>query len=309
MGNSSRVVNIAKDGTVRTYKRLNGFGLGLSRVRANYVIFFWSLQLRHIAYQLKDRLRDRHLVIYTGPAVSGFGKYDRTLHEIMSAQGILHKQLRNGCVSIPGTRLQLAARRLNRDLRCGRFEFVDVTNEPPYRICQSFKKGMLEFSMRRPPYMITGNIPHALGSSLNCHLRDDDMGALAVKNRDVEWLTVGLFAEMFKREFGRLKLKNKLRIKFKPLPSVAWWRVRRVLQQSGITVIRKDISLRKNILIAQCWVGYPERDQRFTQAFILKYSLSTGGWSMGPIVSVRYPYTSSSIDTGWRLPRERRSCR
>ena len=270
------------------------------------MISFWSLRLRHIACQLKDRLRDRQLVIYTGPAVSGAGKYDRTLHEIMSAQGVLHKQLRSGCVSIPGTRLQLAARRLNQELRSSRFEFVDVTNEPPYRICRGFRKGMLEFTMRRPPYITTGNIPQTLGSSLNCHLRDDDMGGLAVKSQDVEWLIVGLLEEMFKREFGRLKLKNKLGIKFKPMPPAGWRRIRRILQQSGIAVIRKDISLRGNILIAQCWLGYPERDQQFTQAFVLKYSLSNGEWSMGPIVSVTYPYTSLRIDTGWRLPRKRR---
>lgn len=253
-----------------------------------------------------ERLRDKHLVIYTGPAVSGVGKWNRTLHEIMTAQGIQYKRLRSGCVSLPGKRISSIARRLNLDLRSSRFEFVDVVNEPPYHICQGFRKGMLEFSTRRPPYMITGNIPQALGSSLNCHLRDDDMGGLAVESQDVEWLVVGLLEEMFKREFGRLKLRNKFGIKFKPLPSVAWRKIRRILEQCGITVIRKDVSLRNNILFAQCWLGYPERDPKFTQAFVLRYSLSTGGWSMGPIVSVRYPYASSRIDTGWRLPRKRR---
>jgi hypothetical protein len=284
-------------------KKLNGFGLTLWHVESGIVISFWSLRLTHIIRVLQERLKNRYVVVYTGRAYSGLGKPDLSISEMMISRGVPSKKLRSGCVSIRGNSFLAAARRLRRDIRSGRFEFVDATHEPQCKIFDGFTLRDIQFISRNSPSVALAKIPVEIGSTFNCSLRDDDMGAVAVRKRDEAWFTVGCLEEMFRREFGRLKIGlEPTPNRFRPMLRAIWLRFRQALIRNGITVIRKDIRLVKCTLIATCWLGYPERDRHFDKMFLLKYSLDRGKWWIGPITRSQYIYSGCKLSTGWRLP-------
>ncbi len=287
-------------------KNINGFGIQLCQMDSRTLILFWSLRLTHLLHVLGEQLMDRHVIVYTGHAYGGFGKAVLSLSEMMTWRRVPHKKLRSGCVSIRGDRFSAAEIRIRRDLACGPFEFIDAIREPPYKIFQNFRKSAIQFVTAKAPSTVVAKIPVELGSSFNCHLRDNDMGAIAVRNRDESRVTIGCLEEMFRREWRRLTIPQEPPLeKFSPMSLTIWLRFRGLLLQHGITVIRKDIHLNKTTLVAPCWLGYPERDQQFDKVFLLKYSLSKGKWSIGPVTSVKYPYGSLRINTGWRLPDRR----
>ncbi|MEQ1656919.1 MAG: hypothetical protein ABL960_14610 [Nitrospira sp.] len=207
-------------------------------------------------------------------------------------------------MAIPGNKLLMAAHRLSPAILATRLQFVDADHRPPYTIWPGYKKRLIELTPRRGA--IAGNIPPALGSSLNCSVRDELNGVIVIKQPDETWLGTGLLEEMFRREFGRLHITERAAVPFRVMPTTLWRRLTPVLRDSGITVIKKDIELNKDVLIAQCWLGYPEWESQFEQSFLLRYGLRTGEWSVGPITASRYPYSSARIVKGWRWPSVRR---
>ncbi|MBH0179492.1 MAG: hypothetical protein HP491_16940 [Nitrospira sp.] len=98
---------------------------------------------------------------------------------------------------------------------------------------------------------MTGIIPRALGSSLNCSVRDDLIGVIVIKKPDETWLGTGLLEEMFRREFGRMHITERAAVPFRVMPTILWRRLSSVLRDGGITVIRKDIRFNQGVLIAQ----------------------------------------------------------
>lgn len=288
------------DVIIRTGKRIRGFGLSLFSSGANSGFVFWSLGFKHIARQLQARFKNRYLVVYNG---TEYACRDLTIHETMTVRGIPHTRLKGGCVAIPGNKLLMAAHRLSPAILATRLQFVDADHRPPYTIWPGYKKRLIELVTRRGA--IAGNIPHALGSSLNCSVRDELNGVIVVKPPDETWLGTGLLEEMFRREFGRLHITERASVPFRVMPATLWRRVSPVLRDSGITVIRKDIRLHQGILSAQCWLGYPEGYRGcdpLEKSFLLHYALRAGKWSMGPITATRYPYPSARIVKGWRFP-------
>lgn len=292
------------DVIIRPGPRIRGFGLRLYSSGANPIFAFWSLGFKHVARQLQGWLKDRYILIYGGAENFGGDKPVLTLYETLTVRGIPHKRLKGGCVAIPGNKLLMAACQLSPAILATRLQFVDADHLPPYTIWPGYKKRLIEFCTRSG--VVMGNMPSALGSSLNCSVRDDLVGAIVVKQPDETWLGTGFLEEMFRREFGRLHITERASVPFRVMPALLWRQLSRVLRRRGITVIRKDISFNQGILIAQCWLGYPESDSQFEQSFLLRYALRAGEWSMGPITDTRYPYPSLQIDTGWRLPSVRR---
>jgi len=289
-------------------RTLQGFGLDISRGKCGPIISFWSLSLVHILQVLRERVETRHVLVYTGP-YTVFRKSVLSLSEMMQVCGLTHKKHRSGCVSIPGNRFVAGEKRLRRDLSGGRFEFIDTVYQPPYAIYKGFTRRAIQFT-EKSIYTV-GKIPDELGSTFNCHLRDNDMGAVAVRRRDEPLVIGGCLEQMFRREGGRLKIDRELLSEpFSPIPLEIvrrLCRLSRAQRPRGITVVRKDIRIDTHTLVAPCWLGYPERDCHFEEMFVLKYSLVRRTWWMGPVRAARYPYSGVRLKTDFKLFKPRKS--